>query len=100
MELATFRAVRTEYGSEAVLHDKKQGELIVVSVGSAHHRFGHENIWFAESIGIWDNAHNHIAQFLIKLVGMLLQVPDVSDLLVHMGKKIDLRKGRLLIFVV
>src|SRR2546421_12321346 len=34
---------------------------------STDERFGHEDIWLAEPIGIWHYAHNHIALLLVKL---------------------------------
>src|SRR5215471_14279655 len=37
---------------------------------SSHNRFCHEDIWLADPIGIWHDAHNHIALLLVKLVGM------------------------------
>src|SRR5260370_40594387 len=37
---------------------------------STDERFGHEDIWLAKPIGIWHDAHNHIALLLVKLIGM------------------------------
>ncbi len=43
---------------------------------------------------------NHVALLLIKLIGMLLQVPEVGQVFPDMRKEIDPRKGGLLIFVI
>src|SRR5207247_3431248 len=64
--------------------------------GSTHDRFGHEDIWLAKPIRIGHYAHNDVAQLLVKLVGMPLQILDVGHVFPDMGKEIDPSKGGLL----
>src|SRR5436190_16257081 len=67
---------------------------------SAHDRFGHEDIWLAQPVGIGYHAHNHVALLLIKLIGMVLQVPEVGRVFADIRKEIDPRKGGLLIDII
>src|SRR5690242_15498248 len=69
-------------------------------MSSAYDRFGHEDIWLAQPIGIGHHAYNHVALLLIKLIGMVLQVPEVGQVFADIRKEIDPRKGGLLIDVI
>jgi hypothetical protein len=60
---------------------------------STYDRFCHEDIWLAQPIGIWHQAHYDIAQLLVKLVGMPLQVPEVGKVFTDMRIEIDPRIG-------
>ena len=76
---------------KAVVSVYTTGSSIIArrEISSTHDRFGHEDIWLAEPISIWHHAHNDVAQLLIKLVGMPLQVLNVSHMLPDVGKEID-----------
>jgi hypothetical protein len=50
---------------------------------------GHENVRLAESIRIWNCAHNHVAQLLIELVGMIAEVSYVPNMLPDVRIQVD-----------
>jgi hypothetical protein len=50
--------------------------------------FCHQNIGLAASIGVRDDANNHVAAFLVELEGMITQIADAPDVLPDIGIQI------------
>src|SRR5271169_3733819 len=66
----------------------------------SHNRFGHQNIWFAKPIRIRHYTNNHITLLLVKLIRLLLQIPNVGNTLPDIWKEIDPSKAGQIIYVI
>jgi hypothetical protein len=60
----------------------------------------HQNVRLAETVGVGNHSHDDEAELLIKLVGVVAKVPDVSNVLPDVRIQIDSRDRGLALLVV
>ncbi len=62
--------------------------------------FGHEDVRFAGAVGVWHDADDDIAAFLVEFVGVAAQVADCGDVLPDVGVEIDAAETGQAVFVI